>query len=42
MGMVKVSLEEVKRIKYLDTVSGKVHYLLNTAKIHRIVILTCV
>lgn len=40
MGMVEVSLEEVKGIKYLGIVSGKVHYLSDAANIHTIVLLT--
>lgn len=39
MGIVKISPEEVKAIKYLGIVSGKVHYLSSAANIHRIVIL---
>jgi len=35
--MVDVSLEEVKGIKYLGIVSGKVHYLSDAANICRIV-----
>lgn len=46
MGMVEVSLEEVKGIKYLGVVSGKVCYLSNAANIHRVVplisLLVCV
>lgn len=39
MGVVKISPEEVKGIKYLGIVSGKVHYLSSAANIHRIVLL---
>lgn len=42
MGIEKISPEEVKGIKYLGIVSGKVHYLSRAANIHRIVLLISV
>lgn len=42
MGVVKISPEEVKGIKYLGIVSGKVHYLSSAANIHRLILLTSV
>lgn len=42
MGIVKISPEEVKGIKYLGIVSGKVHYLSSAANIHRLILLTSV
>lgn len=37
MGIVKISPEEVKGIKYLGIVSGTVHYLSSAANTGRIV-----
>lgn len=42
MDIVKISPENVKGIKYLGIVSGKVHYLSSAANIHRIVLLISV